>query len=552
MSLSIHPPSRPGQTTSPLSYSGRGPFRNPGSFTEVFLGAFRRDIQSFYPGCAIEREHVLEADSATSAAGQSHHRRALDFQLEEGSSPACVRVSLFGTWHRLSVEKAMGVGNCDRRLIRAIGRVLELHYHVLFESSRVSLLQLRRGMPEDHYVAACVEPSAYLMPSASPSRIAEAILTLRTLALSTYENRRVTTGALIQGVGPGCDDCSYRPISPSLANALTFGVELTSLKSLHRLCDGRRTLFLIDEHGKLIDLVDIRQWAVKHSLAADAQLEAGSNVVLRPVLPVPCARVFNFHALATLHSGDVCLVLSQNQEIKVFAGGVQAFVFAHGRWRVLDPESKYALWEKAVANPVLARVLFQTALDLAEERQGGLFVVVSDPVQAIGRLIAPHDLLACSPGAQDVEVAGDAESPARPFSLFGAFASSEDDAPAANSSPASDLALPPFSEPLAKRSLHYLAAGASVTSLDPAVLEGLAGLDGALVTDREGVLLAFGAILRHDAHSLSGSDRVFSTDVVEGARTTAALVASRFGPVLKISEDGIVSCFLDGTRVWDL
>ena len=86
-----------------------------------------------------------------------------------------------------------------------------------------------------------------------------------------------------------------------------------------------------------------------------------------------------FHALATRTGGHVCLVLSPNQEIKVFAGGVQAFVFAHGRWRVLDPESKFALWEGAVANPRLARVLFQTALDLAEERQGGLLVVVSDP-----------------------------------------------------------------------------------------------------------------------------------------------------------------------------
>ena len=38
----------------------------------------------------------------------------------------------------------------------------------------------------------------------------------------------------------------------------------------------------------------------------------------------------------------------------------------------------------------------------------------------------------------------------------------------------------------------------------------------------------------------------------EGARTTAALVASHFGPVLKISEDGIVSYFLEGERVWDL
>ena len=72
------------------------------------------------------------------------------------------------------------------------------------------------------------------------------------------------------------------------------------------------------------------------------------------------------------------------------------------------------------------------------------------------------------------------------------------------------------------------------------------------MTDPGGRLLAFGAILRHDAHSLLGPDPASPPAIAEGARTTAALAASRFGPVLKISEDGIVSCFLDGARVWDL
>ena len=38
---------------------------------------------------------------------------------------------------------------------------------------------------------------------------------------------------------------------------------------------------------------------------------------------------------------------------------------------------------------------------------------------------------------------------------------------------------------------------------------------------------------------------------VEGARTTAALTASRFGPVLKVSEDGLIS-FFDGDHHWQI
>jgi hypothetical protein len=201
-------------------------------------------------------------------------------------------------------------------------------------------------------------------------------------------------------------------------------------------------------------------------------------------------------------------VLSPNQEIKVFTDGTQAFGFAHGRWRVLDPAMKYHVWREAVADEPLARVLFQAALDLTETRQGGLFVVIDDPCEAVGRLIAEHDLLdshACFP---PTEIAP--------------------------------------GDPLAKRALHYLARGRKVTALAPSILEALARLDGAVATDRAGRLLAFGAILRHD--SASASDPI----TAEGARTTAALAASRFGPVLKVSEDGVVSCYLRGARVWEL
>ena len=67
-----------------------------------------------------------------------------------------------------------------------------------------------------------------------------------------------------------------------------------------------------------------------------------------------------------------------------------------------------------------------------------------------------------------------------------------------------------------------------------------------IVLDRDSTLLAFGAILRH--HDL--------TDVhpenIEGGRTTAAIAASRFGNVLKVSEDGLISFFQSGKCMWDM
>jgi hypothetical protein len=459
--------------------------RDAPAVAELFVDVFRRDLLGFYPQSRFE--------PVIPGARPDDVKSGPNFQLFEESVEGVepLQAAMFGVRYRLAPRSGGRFSAHDRRMIRALGAVCGMRYHHLFQNGHMSRMELYRGGSEDHYVAAFVEPSAYTLPTSRPSRIASTIQTLRTAALSTYENRRVSTGALLVGT----HDDPGRPSRPTPPDALPYGVELTSLKSIHRLCDGTRTLFLVDGEGRLAEIIDIERWA--------------ASVPWQGGVEVPCAGAFTAHARATRGGGHVCLVLSPNQEIKLFAGGTQAFAFAHGRWRILDPAAKFAVWEAAVANHRLARALFQTALDLAEGRQGGLFVVVANPCDAIGRLIPPHDVLT-------------AEIPCGP---------------------------PPEltpGDPLAKRALHYLSRDRDVIDLDPPVLEALAGLDGALATDRAGRLLAFGAILRHDAASLP------STITAEGARTTAALVASRFGPVLKVSEDGVVSCFLNGARVWDL
>jgi hypothetical protein len=476
----IDGPSAPASAPNLASRPTPEGLRDAAALADLFVGIFRRDLLGFFPQAHFEPTPGATAPDARSGP---------NFRLVEGPDDGPVAVEMFGVSYRLGPRDGAAFTPQDRRMIRAMGAVLSLRYHLAFQVSSPARLDLFRGGSEDHYVAAFVEPWAYEPSSARPSRIASTILTLRTAALSTYENHRVSTGALL--LGPDAE-AARTPMTPP--DALPYGVELTGLKSVHRLCDGRRTLFLVDRAGMLAGIVDIGRWA-----AAVAGPDAPA---------VPCAQAYEPHARATRAGGHLCLVLSPNQEIKLFAAGAQAFAFAHGRWRILDAAAKFAVWRAAVARPDLARALFQAAMNLAECRQGALFVVVSDPEAAFGRLIAPHDRLG-----------------------------SEVEAPPPELSPR---------DPLAKRALHYLARGRDAVGLDPAVLEALASLDGALVTDRDGRLLAFGAILRHDA-----SDRPGPTPA-EGARTTAALVASRFGPVLKVSEDGIVSCFLGGARAWDL
>ena len=44
----------------------------------------------------------------------------------------------------------------------------------------------------------------------------------------------------------------------------------------------------------------------------------------------------------------------------------------------------------------------------------------------------------------------------------------------------------------------------------------------------------------------------FHLENIEGGRTTVAIAASRFGSVLKLSEDGLVSFFQNGNCIWDM
>ncbi|MEO6808054.1 MAG: hypothetical protein ABI353_02950 [Isosphaeraceae bacterium] len=458
--------------------------RDASAVAELFIGVFRRDLLAFFPLTCVDPCQNPTSSIPYSGSGP-------DFHLIDGEDATDLCITMFGARYRLRLRNGLPFSARDRRLIRAIGAVLSLRYHHAFLISNTERLELYRGGSEDHYVAAYIEPTDYEAPATRPSRIASAIQTLRTAALSTYENHRVSTGALL--VGP-IDDPGH-PSYPTSLDALPYGVQLTALKSIHRLCDGERTLFQVDRSGRLAGIIDVKRFAAE---------------VPGPDRPeVPCARAYQAHARATRVGGHVCVVLSPNQEIKLFAGGTQAFAFAHGCWRLLDPQAKFAVWQRAVVSPDLAWTLFQAALNLAEARQGALFVVLDDPVAAFGKLISPSDRLS------------DEVSSGPPIAL----------APR---------------DPLAKRALHYLARGRNALELDPAVLESLASLDGALATDHDGRLLAFGAILRHDPSELPA----FSA--AEGARTTAALTASRHGPVLKVSEDGTVSCFLGGIRAWDL
>ena len=449
-----------------------------GALYDSFLQAA---LRQFFERATFGSEPILSASSDGRLA------------IEPTDDPSVMFIRWFGTRYGLSVPARRPFTANEIRFARSIGSVLAARYHaILNPKALIERGELFRGAIEDRYVGAFAEGKPYPMGAGETraDHIASAIEVLRVAALSSYENRPISSGVLILG----SERDPVAPERPSPNPAVQYSQTLTGVKSFFRLVDGLRTLFLVSRDGRLLNIIDVRQWA--------------SVAVGNAVLPAPCPVAYEAHARATLLGGHVSVVLSPSHEIKVFAEGSQVLAFRHAQWHLLDLQAKFDIWVDAVGSLPLAQRLFQSALELADARQGALFVVLRDPGVSARELIALADRL---------------------------------------DAPVSEAPRPVGSSPT-RRDLLDLVAGRTVTELDGSVLAALASLDGATVTDVNGNLLAAGAILRHSIDSTPAENEPV---IVEGARTTAAMAASRFGPVLKVSEDGLIS-FYDGNKIWDI
>jgi hypothetical protein len=430
---------------------------------------FERGMRYFFPEARLR--------AAGRAAGVVP---SLTFSALSGDA---LRLEWMGVEYELA-RAGQAFSEDELRLLGAIGAVLSARYRgIFFPTASGFAPHLFEGLSEDRYVSAFLDQSAYLEEQAVPGHrdvVADAIEVLRQSSLITYENRRISTGVLL--IGGDSDPYHTMPELP--LGALPYTTALVPIKSFHRVCDGLNTLFLVDRKGMLLDLVDICHFSAACTGA---------------VLPAPSAARYRPHCMATLRGGHICLVLTPNGEIKVFAGGMQIFQFLEGRWRLTDVGEKYHVFHRAVGDPRLAERLFTVALNLAEHRRGGLFVMLDRQGPALGEaehLLAAGDLLD--------DVVGEAST---------------------------------------KAQIHYLLRRKRALELEPNVLQSIAQVDGGIVMDREGSLLAFGAILRTGGEPMAA---------LEGGRTTAALHASRFGLALKISEDGLVSFYRSGQCVWEM
>src|SRR5580704_17811992 len=327
----------------------------------LYRQLLRRGIQYFLPSGHLDiAGHTLDTQPRMVFHAASHGSLKFDW---------------LGTEYSLTNHREFS--DHQLRMLRSIGSVLSARYELLFDQEIAARnMPIFGGLTEDRYVSAFLDSSVFddaHSVSTLPDRVSAAIEVLRISALSSYEDKRISTGALLFGSMP--DACHALPPRP--VDALPYSSELTAIRSFHRICDGLRTIALVDGSGLMVELVDVQEWTQPFS-----EME----------LPVPSARRYRTHSQATLCGGHICLVLTPNGEIKIFGEGVQLFSFLDGRWHLTDAVSKYQTWEDAIGRRDLAERLFSAGLNLAEHRRGGMFVVLEDSRNA-GQLVSEFDLL---------------------------------------------------------------------------------------------------------------------------------------------------------------
>ncbi|MGZ3319193.1 MAG: hypothetical protein ACXU95_18120, partial [Isosphaeraceae bacterium] len=260
----------------------------------LYQTLLRKTLEHFFPNAILEVQgdrSVIDWDGSPS---EIHYRFTDDL---DGVG---LEIDWLGTHLSFRPESPVPLLPLERRMVEVVVQSLDRRFRGLFDQNLADRLDRFQYLTEDLIITDFLQP-------VSPYRVPAALEALRVAALSTYENRRLSTGALLLG----SDRDPANPERINTQGAPRFNARLTAIRGFHRLCDGVQTLFIVDAQGNLFRMADIQHWADQVQGAAPPDH--------------PCPRQYQSHAKATRQGGHVCLILTPSQEIKVFAWGTMAF-----------------------------------------------------------------------------------------------------------------------------------------------------------------------------------------------------------------------------------
>jgi hypothetical protein len=259
-----------------------------------------------------------------------------------------------------------------------------------------------------------------------------------------------------------------------------YPADLRSVKRAPLLFDGQRSLLVVDRQGRA------RTEFQSHRLDRLAHDAKGPDAY-----SAEFSHSGSLVAEATRRLGGIGFFLRADRTIWVFADGQPLLMRRAEHWTTFPLALAAAITNAIGGSPTTADIVVQAAFIISAQRHGAILAIVDHPDTLEG-IVSPKDR----------------------YDLRNAF------------------------DPMAMQAetrLHHLI---DAEDLDAQTLARLAALDGATILDRNGHLLAYGAI-------------VTSADSQhEGARTAAATTLSRSAEiVLKVSADGDLTVLRRGEVV---
>src|SRR5437764_527566 len=119
--------------------------RDAQAVADLFLGVFHRDLLTYFPHSRFEP--VSGGSSKPDLKAGPRFRLVPATNAPDGRSTDAVE--FFGVRYAIGPRGGGPFSLHDRRMIRAIGAVLGLRYHHLFQNDRTPRLELYRGGSED-------------------------------------------------------------------------------------------------------------------------------------------------------------------------------------------------------------------------------------------------------------------------------------------------------------------------------------------------------------------------------------------------------------------
>jgi hypothetical protein len=262
-----------------------------------------------------------------------------------------------------------------------------------------------------------------------------------------------------------------------------FPDDVVNQKRFQALTDGYKTALVLDTEGKILNITSLKQ--------------AGTpGEHFRPIWLDPMAdTATRLNALG--------IALTRTGSILVSWRGNLLLSYRLGKWMLWHHSENVQIVESAlkardrrsIGIGRLAARLYRCALDVSFRRSGGLFVTLNTP-QSLGSLVPPPE-----------QLNGNRRN-------------------------------------LSDRALGEWLAGKTIIGIDREVISDLAALDGAIVVDKSGSVLSYGAVLSLPMKKGLGQ--------IEGSRSRAAHSASYVGVSIKVSSDGGIDVIKRGKKLLSL